>query len=251
MQKFLIETFRGKVIHDFVFQLTLAQPYYGWLDEAFTIRGHENNGFDDIKAPDKYVPVGSVEFVAAYLQRFYPEREDALRPLNVPECLFPFAGRRIVNVWYSEDYRPLKGIKNVYAKSMDTIKDQFNGPYYDVPANYEWKDFQHCQVSELIGIESEWRVFVFHNKILGIANYSGFPLLFPDAEAIREMTKAYAEEAPVAYTLDVAYTNNGDTVPIECHRFFSCGLYGFTDLVRYPKMLSQAWFEMIHPKNTP
>lgn len=248
MLKFLVETLRGKVIHDFVFQLTLAQPYYGWLNEAFTIRGHNGTGFDDIKAPDKYVPVGSVEFVAAYLRRFYPEREDALRPLNVPDALFPFAGRKIVNVWCADDYAPLQGVKDVYAKSMDVIKDPFNGPFYDIPANYEWKDFRHCQVSELIGIGSEWRVFVFHNKVLGVANYGGFPLLFPDAEAIRSMVEAYAKEAPVAYTLDVAVTGSGDTVPIECHRFFSCGLYGFTDLVRYPKMLSQAWFEMIHPK---
>lgn len=245
MQRFLVETFRGKVIHDFVFQLTLAQPYHGWLNEFFTIRGHEDNGFDDIKAPDKYVPVGTVKFVSEYLRHFYPERKEALRPLNVPETLFPFAGRKIVNVWCAEDYAPLQGVKDVYVKSMDTIKDPWNGPKYNIPGEYEWKDFRHCQVSELIDIASEWRALVFHNDILYVANYGGNPLLFPDAGAIREMTKAYAGEAPVAYTLDVAVTGSGDTAVIECHRFFSCGLYGYNDHQRYPVMLSQAWKEMI------
>ena len=63
------------------------------------------------------------------------------------------------------------------------------------------------------------------------------------------MVKVYDAAAPVAYTLDVAVTPEGKTVVIECHRFFSCGLYGFSDIAKYPKMLSQAWFQMKTMKN--
>lgn len=243
--KFLLQTIDNEIVYDFAFALEQSKVFYGWLMQDMAIKHHEGTDFTDVGTPDEYVPVGAVEFVSEYLRRFYPECKEALRPLNVPETLFPFAGRHIVNVWYAEDYAPMAGIKDIYVKSMDTIKDPWNGPKYDIPGKYEWKDFRHCQVSELIDIASEWRALVFHNDILYVANYGGDPLLFPDAGAIREMTKAYAGKAPVAYTLDVAVTGSGDTVVIECHRFFSCGLYGYNDHRRYPVMLSQAWKEMI------
>ena len=63
------------------------------------------------------------------------------------------------------------------------------------------------------------------------------------------LVKAYGEAAPKAWTLDVAVTTDSKTVVLECHRFFSCGLYGFSDLRRIPKMYSQTWYEMIMPKN--
>lgn len=244
---FLVQKVDGRVVHDFSFALLQAKEWYDWSGkEKLFIRFSDGN-FDGIRIPGLYVPVGDIAFVSSFLSRFYPDRKEALRPLNVPEILFPFAGRRIANIWCKDDYAPLQGIKDVYAKSMDVLKDPFNGSFYDVPANYERKDFRHCQVSEIIDIVSEWRAIVHHGAVLYIGNYSGDPLAFPDAGRIRGMAAAYTD-APVAYTLDVAVTKSGETVVVECHRFFSCGLYGFNDLARYPKMLSQAWKEMIRPK---
>ena len=42
------------------------------------------------------------------------------------------------------------------------------------------------------------------------------------------MINAYAD-SPYAYTIDVAVLGNKETVLIEVHPFFSCGLYGFAD----------------------
>lgn len=36
---------------------------------------------------------------------------------------------------------------------------------------------------------------------------------------------------------------------VECHRFFSCGLYGFNDPAVLPYMFSQAWFEIKNINN--
>lgn len=49
------------------------------------------------------------------------------------------------------------------------------------------------------------------------------------------------KEAPIAYTLDVAITDKGDTVVLEVHDFFSCGLYGFNDYRKLPYMLHR-WY---------
>jgi hypothetical protein len=53
------------------------------------------------------------------------------------------------------------------------------------------------------------------------------------------MIKAY-KSAPIAYTLDIGITDY-DTIVIECHDFFSCGLYGFANHAIYPNMLYK-WF---------
>jgi len=54
------------------------------------------------------------------------------------------------------------------------------------------------------------------------------------------MIKAYTK-APVAHTLDVAISG-GETVIIEVHDFFSCGLYGFADHKILPFMFAR-WFQ--------
>ena len=61
---------------------------------------------------------------------------------------------------------------------------------------------------------------------------------------IKEMVRTY-KSAPSVYTLDVAIKDSGETVIIECHRFFSCGLYGFSDYRRLPVMFTRTWKEMI------
>lgn len=255
---FIIQTIDRKIIHDFSYALIRAKEQYDWLaqigfDEKIHIKYID--GFPPLTMhvadPNKYIPVGSVEFVSNYIKQFYPEAEEVLRPLNVPECLFEFAGRPIKNVWNRDDfdeyYKLLEGKDKarLYVKSNHQIKSEFNGP---VSYPYDASDFRSYQVSTMIDIKSEWRAIVFHNQVMYVANYSGDCLAFPSTDTIRMMVKAFAPQAPVAYTLDVAVTENNETVVIECHRFFSCGLYGYNDYGKYPKMLSQAWYEMIHPK---
>ena len=245
---FLVQTVNGEIVHDFSFALMRAKEYYAWLGEPFDVIFVEKvKKLKEIPATSSLrglIPVGEVGFVSEFLRTYHSDAVEALRPLNVPEILFPFAGRKIVNVLSAEDYVPMQGVKNIYAKSLDIIKDEHNGPFYDVPANYQWKDFRRCQVSELVDFVTKWRVFVFHGQILYAANYSGDPLVFPGGTEIRRMVDTYTPEAPVAYTLDVAVDVKGRTVVVECHRFFSCGLYGFNEPLKYPKMLSQAWFEI-------
>lgn len=245
--KFIVQLFEGKIVHDFTFELIKSQEYFEWMNDPFEIIYVEKDIPLDLENPDEYIPVGSVNFVSDYLNIYYPDSKDALKPLNVPECLFDFAGRWINNVYGPEDMcifdhqRLLHGTcKKLYRKSLTTIKDKTNGLYEYINSQ---NPFFGYQVSEEIDIESEWRVFVFHNEILYIANYSGDCTMFPDIDTIKKMVNIYKGEAPVAYTLDVGI-RNGVTIIIECHRFFSCGLYGFNNLAKLPVMLSQTWYEM-------
>ena len=97
----------------------------------------------------------------------------------------------------------------------------------------------------MIDIDSEWRVFVFNQTLYGIQNYSGDFTMFPDVKLIKEMIKNYNNNG--AYTLDIGINNDG-TFIIECHDFFSCGLYGFSDYKMLPLMFINTWNKLINTK---
>ena len=226
----------------------------------------------------KFTPVGSVEFVREFAKLAY-ETDYFPKPINVPEQLMPelYSGRICRNLKTGEDvynyfgyvnmHLPLtdKRINRFFVKSLDTIKDERNG-FYDVIPDLDngsmtcearlheghevhkifdyrsFEEFTNCQVSTMLEyIESEWRVFVYKGKGIDVKNYSGDPFVFPKTERIYQFIDQYTD-APEAYTLDVAVTNNGTCV-LECHDFFSCGLYGCTDK-NIPFMLNRAWFNI-------
>ena len=239
--KFLLQTINKRLVHDFTFELTRCEEYHKWIEDPITIRYHEGMDFSQIKHPDTYVPVGSVEFVSNYLKTFYPEAVNALKPLNVPEPLFEYAGRTIANVKTPEDMIPFNNSAMVFIKSLDYIKHPLSG-FIGLPTFDRCKDFQ---VSKPLEFRSEWRVFVFDNAILDCRCYQGDCFAYPNSDDIKMMVHKYMYSgAPKTYTLDVGVTTKGETVVIECHRFFSCGLYGFSNPNIYPAMLSQEWFEM-------
>lgn len=239
--KFLIQTINKRLVHDFAFELTRCEEYHRWIEDPITLRYHEGMDFEKIKHPDNYVPVGSVEFVSTYLKKFYPDAVNALKPLNVPECLFPYAGRTIVNVTKPEDMNIFGNSALVFAKDMNQIKSPRTG-FIGLP---EFERVKDCQVSSVLDFQSEWRVFVFQDTIRDCRCYSGDFFAHPSQTAIKDMVNAFwYGHAPKAYTLDVGVTTTGETVVIECHRFFSCGLYGFSEQNIYPAMLSQTWYEM-------
>ena len=100
-------------------------------------------------------------------------------------------------------------------------------------------------VSEYIDIDSEWRAFVFNNELVGLHNYSGDFTIFPDVKLIKIMIKDFNYNG--AYTLDIGVNLKG-TFIIECHDFFSCGLYGFEDYKLLPKMFISTWNKLIKDK---
>lgn len=96
----------------------------------------------------------------------------------------------------------------------------------------------------MVDIKSEWRAFVYKGELLDVRNYSGDFRIFPDISIIEEMIKDY-KNSPKAYTLDVAVDDKENTVLIEIHQFFSCGLYGFADYRVLPKMFIDTHKEII------
>ena len=242
--KFLIQKCRGKIVHFFIFTLLESIRYLSWVSKEndvdvnvkyldFIDAKNENWNWWFQPVHQHYVPIGSVEFVTAWFKRFHDHEP---KPINVPEELFPFTQRGIFN---GHHYDILDILDKEFVKSNDHIKGfkQIIDKNYDLPeGNY--------QFSELIDIDSEWRAFVYQGKLVGLQNYSGDFTMFPNVSHIEMMIKDY-KSAPVAYTLDVGVFNYGDTFVIECHDFFSCGLYGFADHRILPFMHTRWHYEYL------
>ena len=251
--KFLIQKIDKEIRHDFSFTLLESIRYNNWLFNGIEMKckfinstnANELTFWDFKDFHENYVPVGSVEFVLGYMRWFEIEQP---KPLNVPDELIPYANRYIYNCNHMDLENP--PLDRYFIKSADKIKGTAGIINKDEPITLSAGNYQ---VSNVIDIESEWRCFVYKGELVGIQNYSGDFTAFPDVNKIRMMIKDF-KSAPIAYTLDVG-TNSIDrsdtmkrTFIIECHDFFSCGLYGFADHRIYPHML-QRWFTEYKQKN--
>lgn len=259
MVKFLLQTVENKVRHDFVFEMEHAIDYQNWrgnnmITEYCSLEDiKEGCTFIDSDNIRDYIPIGTVEFVYAFIDKFIKENgSKEIRPLNVPEELFEFAGRKIGNYIIGDDkdireqlYNEYSDTDYFYLKSNKHIKSDINNAYKadeilytNVIPNGEY------QISEYIEIVSEYRCFVYNDRLVGIQYYSGNFDVFPDADTIYEMLEKFKYDngnAPQAWTLDVAIDDNGKTIVMECHEFFSCGLYGFNNYNKLPYMFIRAF----------
>ena len=204
---------------DFCFEAIQAINYQNWF---------HGNVYDFVLAEEirdehkECIPIGSVEFVTNHMKKFHNISD--INPLNIPDILFPFAKREIMRVSRDNLWPVIYSHDRLFVKADDQIKGYADicTPKSNIPFSNRYL------VSEVIGINTEWRCFVRNGKLLDMKCYSGEFNIFPDVAEINKMISAYTE-APPAYTIDVGVNTKGETVIIECHNFFSCGLYGFSD----------------------
>lgn len=259
--KFLIQKIDKEIRHDFSFQLLQSLHFRKWIDPT-TKDVVKYLNYDPTQSPDPnnyqsvlqslanpfkeshkdYIPIGSVEFVTKFLQHFYGLTP---KPLNVPEELFHYAGRRIFNGNESS----MDGtVGKYFVKSNDKIKG-----YAEIIGTNKRERFLFdpipvgsYQISEYIDIESEWRAFVYEGKLVGLKNYSGDFTRWPNTNTINGMIGNY-KTSPIAYTLDIGISDDRGTFVIECHDFFSCGLYGFSEPILVN--MFYRWFKEYLTKN--
>lgn len=239
--KFIIPSIdKEKPELDMINQLRFSQDYFKWKnpDSEFEITEEYQVPSSSMK---EYCPVGSVEFCQ---EVFKYSNLPYSKPINIPNCLMRF--RKCQNNSF-EGYRD--GEK-AFIKSTDVMKSELNDVYrIDNATKYIFRD-GNFQISKYIeDIESEYRLFVYEGKIVGMKHYLGDPFVTPDEYVVRNFVDiiSKSDENRIAYTLDVAVIRDNEvddeTIPIEMHDFFACGLYGFDDNEKYPWMLWRWWNE--------
>ena len=187
------------------------------------------------------LPVGDglfVKKVAALLDIKLPD------PLNVPEVLKPYIGRK---TWSLKRSEITDEMYPCFVKPKVEMK-LFTG--FVATSSESWKLY-----SQLVGwdgevwcseimpnILSEWRCYILDGKVFNCSNYMGDPLVFPDKNEIQYLISAY-KGAPVGYSLDVAVTKAG-TKLVECNDAWSLGYYG-GEFIDYFKMVKERWLEIV------
>ena len=229
--KFLIQTINNEIIHDFSRELIESIKFNNWF---YNTLEYEYKTTSKALKPDiDTCPCGSVEFVLECLKL----RDIDIKPMNVPESLFKYAGRKIKNGTFNDlpYYDFIKSNEKI--KGITGFIDSFS------LSNFKYNEF--VQLSEEIEILSEYRCFVFQNELVGIKHYTGDFKIFPNISTIENMIKDFTN-SPISYTIDVGIKDNGETIVIECHDFFSCGLYGFNDYKLLPLMFYRWYKEKIN-----
>jgi hypothetical protein len=161
-----------------------------------------------------------------------------IKPLNIPDKLIkPEYTKRWIKLVKTTANTINTGKTPIFVKDNTKIKGWTN--IVETNRGYPPGDYL---ISEYIEIDSEWRAFVFNNRLIGLQNYSGDFTMFPDIKLIKKMISDF--NYPNAYTLDVGI-NDKETFIIECHDFFSCGLYGFSDYKMLPLMFINTWNKLI------
>jgi len=244
MTRFLIQRFSDEPnIHDFSYTLIEACKYHNWFyGEEIMKWEYVSDDWVDLEKKEHLtaIPVGGVEFVVNSIEKSFNLK---IKPKNIPielmngkylkRSVFFGTEKDVVDKKFVKEHNKIKGYTQI-------TNDPPPGEYL---------------ISDLVEFKSEWRGFVYKNELVGLNNYLGEFDVFPNVKIINEMIEKYKKAAPIAYTIDVGVVDKSeDTVLIEVHDFFSCGLYGFSDLRVLPKMFRDWYYSFIeselHPKKT-
>jgi hypothetical protein len=168
-------------------------------------------------------------------------------PLNVPEPLCSFAGRKLWTTTLGEIRQRVEASSAapVFVKPGASAKE-FAGLVIATPGDLarvrHLEEDLAVQAAEPVAFVSEWRYFVLRGTVVGTAHYKGDCFTHPDPATVRSAVAAYSG-APAAYGLDFGVTADGRTLLVEANDGFALGCYGL-DPVIYADVLEARWCEL-------
>lgn len=237
---FLIEKKEKEDIEEFIVKNLIKKEKYlhQYVELSLDDFYFKNKLLNKDNFPKEYknaIPVGDIPFVTAWLNIFKGIKKQ--NPIEIPNILRTdeFLKRKYSIV--TSDKIPTSGnyfIKDVSElKSFSYIGDLeylINDEIFNKPKEFDASlhlNKDHLfQISEVVDILSEYRVYIIDNKIQAIEYYDGDPTIFPDIQLIQKANLLYStqKDCPKSYSLDVMVNKKGTSI-IEIHNFSSLGLY--------------------------
>ena len=218
---------------------TVYEIYYGFVARD-RIYKSVADAAKDYRIPSEYInyrefiPVGSIEFIT-YIKSILTKKP--LKVINIPEELRKdsFLSREVFTLSKQEANelkrtKPKEYLESIIVKPGSIIKDFGADTLKGLDLNKITDDVIFA--SSKLDIITEWRVFIFNKKIIGIRRYLGDAAV-PSLEFIDKCIYTYTK-SPKAYTLDICRTEDGKFAVIEVHNFVACGHYGLEE----PKLLN-------------
>lgn len=220
-------------LEDFSFTLINSIKYKNWYNGSKLYNYKLVKSFSAEKFFPSNIPVGSIEFVSNYVKRYYNKEILPIRIDNLP--------KEILNRKLSINSEEVKNLNKIFIKRFDKFKEDI-----EIIVNKHLNNFKgNFYYSEVIDIESEYRIFVFNNKIVGIKHYLGDVYKIPSLNFLERCVEVIDRNT---YSFDVAVTKDERECLIEIHDIFSLGFYGFEDYSIIPQMFIRGFENAL--KNT-
>lgn len=234
--KVVIESLNNQIVSDYCFK--------GWLGAANA--GHDVKLLSlsaaslqqDKLKEERPMPIGSVEYMEYFFDLYGIEKPLPLHcTSNLMQNKYQVYESKY-DITYPAFIKPNLDVKKFTGFVAKSVKDldlypelgDWDGPYF------VRKPF----ISPII---SEWMVFVHKGRIINCSYYNGSnPRRFPDPWSIGYLVERYINP-PVAYTIDVAVLDSGETVLVEFNDMWAIGPYGCNE-DDYFGMLKDRWNEI-------
>lgn len=171
------------------------------------------------------------------------EAEIKLEPVDYPEEIFRYCGRKI---WVST----IRELRNyslpVFVKPVEEkkAKGMIINNWRDLKEFDHLNSNERIYCSEVVDFISEWRCFVRYGKLLGVQNYYGDSEKKPDLSIVNAAIEDYHSK-PNSCVLDFGVTSDGRTLLIEVNDGFAIGSYGLPD-EKYAMFLMTRWAQIMN-----
>jgi hypothetical protein len=196
--------------------------------------------------PEEMVVRGSVESIRSLLAR-------ANRPeppvFDLPSSLSPWIGRFTWETTMGEVRNQVDSEVSFNPFHIKPLKHQklFKGTVVyglrDLIASASIPDNTPVLAQQKIEFASEWRAYILRDKILGVCNYKGDPLIFPVAEMMKDALEAFSER-PIAFAMDWGITVAGHMLLVEVNDGYSLGNYGLAGMP-FTAMIEARWRQLM------
>lgn len=201
-----------------------------------------------IDDPDNTVLFGGCGTVHRALRRC--GREPPVN-VDVPECLRPYADRRMHTTTMGEFRRYVQSPEYEPCHMKPAVSQKlFTGlvvrEFKDLLSSVHVDADEPVLCSELVNFTSEWRATILRGRILNVAHYKGDPLTFPNPVLMQQALNEYVDR-PVGFAMDwgmISTTWCPRTRLIECNDGHSLGNYGCNG-GDYTAMIEARWRQMM------
>jgi hypothetical protein len=239
MKNVYIQQENNEFIYDFCYEASVSFKYLNWWNRSnlYTIRYISLDETKIINFTNEDLFIGSIEFMKTI---FGILKIDLPKPINIPVSLVEHCQRKVWIANKKDLHFP------VFIKPFNDLK-LFDGAVLENDKNMhiifpQIKNDTLLLCSEPVNFLSEWRGFVFKNKLIDLKHYLGDFKIFPNIEEIEKTISDYTD-SPIAYAIDFGIDDKGRTLLIEVNDFFSVGTYGFSGQI-YGQMIEARLKEM-------
>jgi hypothetical protein len=118
-----------------------------------------------------------------------------------------------------------------------------SGEVKDLIKTAGFEDDFEILASDVVEFITEYRLFIHNGLIIGCKNYRGDFTKLPDFQVAQDVLNAFKNQ-PVAFSLDLGVTDQGQTLVVEINDFYALGAYGLPS-IPYTQAVISRWEQMV------